>query len=136
MTESLTFHIDKFTFKVPTDRYYTEEGVLKSKVFGEVAIMRPNDMVDIKEFKIERYDSDENVEMTITAPDCTFNKKTKSAQSPDKVRIAAEKMIVTGKDFTWDSGTERFIIREDAKVVLMDVRKNMNKKPEGAGDDS
>ncbi len=27
MTGNLTFHIDKFTFQVPTDRYYTKEGV-------------------------------------------------------------------------------------------------------------
>ena len=109
-------------FRVPE---YDEEGNMKSQLFGDLAQFLPNGIVRISNLKIEFYKG-EDVDMRVTSPECDYGEKTKEAESESSVRIARGNMVVTGKGFTWKSNKERLVIRSDAKVVLKDVRKNID----------
>jgi hypothetical protein len=108
-------------FTVPD---YDDQMNLKSKLHGDYANIHPNGIVDIKNLMIEFFNK-EKVNMRVTAPQCTYDRRNKKASSERTVRIAREDMVVTGKGFAWNSDKERFVISTNVKVVLRNVRSNM-----------
>jgi lipopolysaccharide export system protein LptC len=109
-------------FSVPE---YDENGNMTSQLFGDYAEFMPNGMVRITNLKIEFYEEGE-VEMRVTAPQCTYNEKKKMAESESSVRIARGNMVVTGTGFRWRAGNERLEITSNARVVLKNLRKKLN----------
>ena len=110
-------------FRVPE---YDSSNTLKSLLFGEYAEVRDDGSVDITELKLEFYEGGTNVQMTATAPRCTYDRRNEVAYSDSAVRIEGKQMTVTGEDFTFDVEKERFQIRKDARVEIMNARKRMD----------
>lgn len=109
-------------FRIPD---YDDDGQLKSQLFGDVAKMNQDNTVDITRLRIELYKNGV-IDLTVTAPQCTFDRKNGVASSPSAVRITQEQVVVTGKDFTYSTKDQRFTIRDEARVVLKNVDKQMN----------
>lgn len=108
-------------FRVPE---YDENNQLKSQLFGDFAKVLPDGIIEITQLKIDFY-SEGKVEMTVTAPKCTYKQKEGKAESDTDVRITREDMVVTGNGFAWNGRDEKFEIFKDAKVVLKGARKQM-----------
>jgi hypothetical protein len=108
-------------FRVPE---YDENNRLKSQLFGDFAKILPDGVIEISQLKIDFY-SDGKVDMTVTAPRCTYKQKEGTAESDADVRITREDMVVTGKGFAWSGRDEQFRIFQEAKVVLKGARKQM-----------
>lgn len=109
-------------FSVPE---YDKNGNMTSQLFGDFAEFLPSGKVKITNLKIEFYDGKE-VEMRVTAPQCDYDQKDKTADSDSSVRIARGNMIVTGVGFEWDAKNEKLIIHNEAKVVLKNVREQVD----------
>jgi lipopolysaccharide export system protein LptC len=108
-------------FRVPE---YDDKNQLKSQMFGDFAKVLPDGVIEITQLKIDFY-SDGKVNMTVTAPRCTYKQKEGMAESDADVRITREDMVVTGKGFAWSGRDEQFRIFKGAKVVLKAARKQM-----------
>jgi hypothetical protein len=109
-------------FRVPD---YDAEGHLKSELFGELARVLPDGVIEISQLKIDVYNKD-RVDMTVTAPKCAYNQKDGLAKSDSDVRISRENMVVTGVGFTWNGQSQRFEILNQAKVVLKDAHRQVD----------
>src|SRR5512136_2849665 len=79
-------------FRVPE---YDSENKLKSQLFGDFAKILPDGVIEITQLKIDFY-SDGKINMTVTAPRCTYKQKEGMAESDSDVRITREDMVVTG----------------------------------------
>jgi len=93
---------------------------LKSQVSGAKARYGDGDTVQISDLKIETF-KDGDVDMTISSPECIYDRKTRIAQSESRVRIDRENMVITGEDYVYDSDKKTFEIKKDVKVVLIDA---------------
>ncbi len=109
-------------FRLPE---YDEQNNLKSELIGEFAKVLPDGIIDITQLKIDFY-NDGKVDMTVTAPQCTYKQQEGTAVSDSAVRIARDNMVVTGEGFSWNGHDERFEIFKNAKVVLKGVRKGLD----------
>lgn len=104
-------------FRVPE---LDEENRLKSQVSGDKARFEGDGAVHISGLKIETFE-DGRIDMTISSPECTYDRNTRIAQSKSRVRIDRENMVITGEDYVYDSGKRTFEIKKDVKVVLIDA---------------
>ncbi len=105
-------------FRVPE---YDADNNLKSQLFGDFARVLADGVIEITGLKIDFY-SKQQVAMTVTSPKCRYNQKVNLAESDADIRIARENMVVTGVGFSWNGRDERFLIRDQAKVVLKGLR--------------
>lgn len=111
-------------FNIPE---YDKQGNLKSELMGDSADMYQNGLIKIQNITIDSY-KDNQVNLTITSPECEYNEEKKAAWSTNTVRIVADnnKMVVTGKGFAWDSNSERMKILADVRVELKNVKQQVN----------
>ena len=109
-------------FRVPE---YDSNNLLKSLLFGDYAEVQGDGSIDITELKVEFYEDGTNVQMTVTAPRCSYDRRKGLARSTSSVRIEGDQMTVTGEDFTFDVERERFQIRKDARVEIKNARGRM-----------
>ena len=116
-------------FRVPD---YDEQGNLKMMIQGEQARIISADEVEIQNFRIDTYQNGA-VDARVTAPHCIYNNRTRKAQSTNDIRIVRGTMIISGTDFNWDPGPQRFEIHQNAKVVFRGLKNAMDKPliPEG-----
>lgn len=114
-------------FEVPE---FDRENRLQSRLFGELARLLPSGMVDITGLRVEFYDDNREVEMTVSAETCLYDRNTRGASSDADIRIARDNMVITGRGFVWDAEEERFEIHEDAKVVFRDLPMGMGEEGE------
>ena len=105
---------------------YDDQGRLKSQMFGDLAKTLSDGNVEITGLKIEFYEGTQ-VTMRVTAPLCLFDRVRTTAQSEGPVRIARDKMVVTGTGFQFNNRDERFKILSKAKVVLKGGQRDMSK---------
>lgn len=101
-------------FKVPE---FDANGVKKSEIFGERAVIPPDGKVKITGLKIFLFAGGE-IETTISAAECTFDRAQKLAFSNGGVMIERAKMKVTGKGFRWASESQHIEILNSVRVVL------------------
>ncbi len=101
-------------FKVPE---FDVNGVKKSEIFGERAVIPPDGKVKITGLKIFLFSQGE-IETTISAAECTFDRAQKLAFSNGGVTIERGKMRVTGKGFRWASENQHIEILNSVRVVL------------------
>jgi hypothetical protein len=101
-------------FRLPE---FDANGVKKSEVFGERAVIPPDGKVRITGLRILLYKEGE-VDATLTASECTFDRTDKVAFSNGDVTITRGKMKVTGKGFRWASDNQRIEILNEVRVVL------------------
>ena len=115
-------------FKVPS---YNDEGVMTSQMFGESARVLPNGDIEIEELRMEFYSQDGErrvTDMTVTSPQCFYNRAKGVVVSDSDVRISRNELVVTGRGFTWNNDKQELKILSDSKVVLRGARKSI--KPE------
>jgi hypothetical protein len=101
-------------FRVPE---FDANGVKKSEVVGTQAEILPDGQVKITGLKIVMF-KDGQIEATILADQCTFDRKEKRAFSNSAVSIDRGSMRVTGRGFRWSSEGQRIEILNEARVVL------------------
>ncbi len=111
-------------FEVPE---FDSEMRLKSKLFGDFAVIMPDGRVDITNMMIEFYSEDRDVEMRVTSPECTYDRNSSDVRSDSDIRIARENMIITGKGFFWSAEDGRFEIFNDTRVLLKDLGEGIEK---------
>ena len=99
---------------------YDEAGNVKIQLIAGFAKIKAGAPVYIKDLTVEYLDGEE-VEMTVTAPECLYFRENKAARSKSHVKIERENLIVTGQDFKWDADKEVFQIFQDARVELRNV---------------
>jgi hypothetical protein len=108
-------------FSVPE---YDQQGNMVSELKGDYADILPDGRVRIRNLRIDSY-RDNEIDMSITAPECEYSESDKTAHSDSDVRIARDNMVVTGQGFSWRSSDERLVIRSNVKVVLKNVKKHV-----------
>ena len=101
-------------FRVPD---YDERGNLRALLFAEHARMLPDGEVEIRNLRIDLY-REGKVVMTLYAPRCFFDPKSRTAHSDGRVLAESEWMRVTGLGFTWSAAAGRFEILREAKVLV------------------
>jgi hypothetical protein len=116
-------------FRVPE---YTREGEMKSQLFGEHAVVRPDGWVEIETLEVEFY-REGRTTARITSPKCFYNRENKTAEADQPVRIELDKLTVTGRDYELFSADSRFVLKKEVRVVLREV--NMGFKPEKKKDE-
>ena len=105
-------------FSVPE---YDNAGNLASELRGDYADILPDGRVRVRNLRIDSY-KDNEIDMSITSPECEYREAEKTATSDADVRIARDNMVVTGSGFTWNSGEDRLVIKSKVKVVLKNIR--------------
>lgn len=108
-------------FSVPE---YDAEGNLASELLGDYADILPNGNARVRNLRIDSY-RDNEVDMSITSPECEYIESEKAASSDADVRIARDNMVVTGSGFSWNAEENRLIIKSNVKVVLKNARKQV-----------
>lgn len=92
-------------FKYPAEYYPVSNGVrrLKTLITGAKWQMMSNNIVALKEPRIERTREDGQLEWTVLARECQFSLLTKEARGSSNVffRTADERMFLTGVGFFW-----------------------------------
>ncbi|MDD4736247.1 MAG: LPS export ABC transporter periplasmic protein LptC [Kiritimatiellae bacterium] len=109
-------------FSVPE---YDAEGNLASELMGDYADILPNGNVRVRNLRIDSY-KDNEVDMSITSPECEYYENEKTASSDADVRIARDNMVVTGSGFSWNAAENRLVIKSNVKVVLKNARNQVN----------
>lgn len=104
-------------FRVPE---FDENGVKKSEVVGERAEILPDGKVRIEGLRIVLF-REGQVEATIVADQCTFDRKEKMAFSNSEVSIERGGMKVTGRGFRYSAAGQRIEILNQTRVVLKDI---------------
>ncbi len=104
-------------FRVPE---FDENGVKKSEVVGEQAEILADGQVKITGLRIVMF-REGQVEATVTAAQCTFNRKDKMAFSNADVSIERGGMKVTGRGFRYAAADQRIEILNQARVVLQNT---------------
>lgn len=115
-------------FRVPN---YDELGIMTSQIFGDYAHVLPNGNIEITALRMEfyRYENEERlVEMTVTSPECLYNRRRGQIMSESDIRISREEFVVTGRGFIFNNAQQRLQILNDSKVVLKGAQKSLIKE--------
>lgn len=103
---------------------YDEEGNLKSIVYADMASIPKKagaTKVQIEGLRIEMF-KDNEVDVTIEAKSCVYDRKAREATSQDAVKISSAQFDITGSVFEYDGLRQRFTIYENATVKLKDLK--------------
>lgn len=106
-------------FRVPD---YDDNGVLRSQLYGDWAVLRSPDVVEVENPRVELY-RDGEIETRVVSPHCLFNRRTQMVASTSTVRIVRGDVVITGQNYRFEPRHERFVIYTNARVVLRDVRR-------------
>jgi len=100
---------------------YNEQMELVSKIEGDSATAVDNrGTFDISHLRYEMF-RDGKVDARVTAPSCTYSKRTNEGWSKGKIRITRDELVVTGENFKFNGKKEKIFIGKNAKVVLRSV---------------
>ena len=102
------------SFRVPE---YDEKGAMTSQLFGERAEIGEDGLVNITGLRIEFYKEGKTA-VTVAAPYCFYNQKTKEAHSDAPVAADMERVSVRGKGFFLKPGDSAVRILDDSRVTI------------------
>lgn len=102
------------SFRVPE---YDEKGAMTSQLFGERAEVGEGGEVNITGLRIEFY-KDGKTAVTVAAPYCFYNQKTKEAHSDAPVAADMERISVRGKGFFLKPGDSAVRVLDDSRVTI------------------
>lgn len=94
-----------------------DEGRMRWKVMGESARFKPQGPVHIEGARLEMY-RDEQVDIVLTTPHCTYDRQRQEAKTDSPVRIEGKDVVVTGNGFFWSGTSNLVVIRKNARVVM------------------
>ncbi len=104
-------------FKIPD---YDKDGKLKSAIFAKEARNLTSDVIPITGLRVETYDKDGKVELIVEAPECTFDRKNKSARSAGKMeaRSADGSFSITGEGFEWNQASGKLVLSNRVHTTI------------------
>lgn len=105
-------------FEVPE---YDEEGRLKTRIQGAEALLLTNGTIQVKDVRLEFY-REGQLDVTMTAPLCLYDRRTNRAFSDSPVRIESAVATITGVGFRWSSAEANAVIEDQATVVLKNIK--------------
>ncbi len=115
-------------FRAP---FHDEEGVLQYQVFGDVATFQDDGSITITNLRLETYRDGKDLDLKVTAPNCVFFREQKFGRSEGSVRIEGKNMVITGTGYEFRPETQRFAIREQARVVVKHAARPDGSQPKG-----
>ena len=121
-TDAASSYIEKFDFPERD-----ENGVLKWKVSGDRARIRPDGLLDIVNARAELYASNK-VDLVFTSPVCLLDRASNRATTDAPVRIERSNMIVTGVGGVWDGKASTLDVRSNVQVVVKNGGELLAKK--------
>jgi len=108
-------------FRVPN---FDEQGQLKSQLFGDRAVVRSSDLIELENVRVELY-RDGLVETRISSPHCLYLRRARVVQSTSSIFIVRGDVQVTGENYRYDQRRDRFMILTNAKVVIRNARRQI-----------
>ncbi len=99
---------------------YDDKGNMTSQMFGDLARILPNGIIEIGGLTMEVY-RDGEVDMRVTAPECRFDQRGQRAGSVGEIRIVRENLVVTGTGYRWEGREETFTIYTNVRVVVREA---------------
>ena len=96
------------------------EQSVKVRLSGAEASPLPGAKFELKEMKVEKFNSDGRLEAQVRAPECTYAIFDKLASSPGHLELASGdgKFHVEGDGFLWREKTSSLIISNHVRTVI------------------
>jgi hypothetical protein len=103
---------------------------IKSILSGAEALPQPGGQLIIKQLKLETFDLDGKLEVTILAPECIYDTLKGLANSPGHLQVQRGdgKLRVEGEGFLWRQSDSFLTISNNVRTVEESAAK-MNTKP-------
>jgi hypothetical protein len=103
---------------------------IKSILSGAEALPQPGGLLIIKQLKLETFNLDGKLEITIMAPECIYDTFKGVANSPGHLQVHAGdgKFHVEGEGFLWRQSDQFLTISNNVRTVIENGAK-MNTKP-------
>ena len=121
-------HASNFT----TTEYFSppHQQRIKSIMSGAEALPQPGGRLIIKQLKLETFNLDGKLELTVMAPECIYDTLKGVANSPGhlQVRTGDGKILTAGDGFLWRQSDQRLTISNNVRTVIENGSK-MNTKP-------
>jgi hypothetical protein len=108
-------------FKAPLD-YFEPPHELQVKIYLEGAEAEPqgDGLILLRDAKLQTFQESGEPEMTVTAPQCTFNMKDQTVNSagPFQMRRFDEPLLQEGVGFFWQKTNSEFIISNSVHTTV------------------
>jgi len=121
-------HANNFT----TTEYYEppHQQQIKSILSGAEALPQPGGLLIIKQLKLETFNLDGKLELTVIAPECIYDTLNGVANSAGhlQVRTGDGKILTAGDGFLWRQSDQKLTISNNVCTVFENGAK-MNTKP-------
>lgn len=108
-------------FKAPLE-YFEPPFELQVKSYLEGAEAEPqgDGLILLRDAKLETFQTNGNPEMTITAPQCFFNMKDQTVNSPGpfQMRTSDDALLQEGVGFYWEKTNSEFIISNRVQTTV------------------
>jgi hypothetical protein len=105
---------DAVNFKVPR---INDKGVMESVMTGERAKIRPGRPMEVEGLRIQFFQDDgETVKLTVTSPGCSYDARSREAESDQAVEIRGDTFRVEGVGYTYRMEKEQMEIRDKVRV--------------------
>jgi hypothetical protein len=103
---------------------------IKSIMSGAEALPQPGGRLIIKQLKLETFNLDGKLELTVMAPECIYDTLKGVANSPGhlQVRTGDGKILTAGDGFLWRQSDQRLTISNNVCSVIENGA-TMNTKP-------
>jgi len=95
-----------------------EAGELEANLTGDEARVISVNRTEVVNAKLERYNSDGKVTLTITSPQCDLWVMDHRVSTKNGVRMETPEMIVTAQQMDWETTEKRGVLRHNVRVVL------------------
>ena len=107
-------------FAVPDYFDPPNQNQVKSRLSGKEAEPRRGGLFLIKDIKVESFRLDGFCEFHVTAPECIYDSRQRTAYSPSEVRLESGdgRLLVEGRGFLWQQTNSLIIISNDQRTVL------------------
>jgi hypothetical protein len=121
-------HANNFT----TTEYYEppHQQQIKSIMSGAEALPQPGGLLIIKQLKLETFNLDGKLELTVIAPECIYDTLNGVANSAGhlQVRTGDGKILTAGDGFLWRQSDQKLTISNNVCTVIENGA-NINTKP-------
>jgi len=121
-------HANNFT----TTEYYEppHQQQIKSILSGAEALPQPGGLLIIKQLKLETFNLDGKLELTVIAPECIYDTLNGVANSAGhlQVRTGDGKILTAGDGFLWRQSDQKLTISNNVCTVIENGA-NINTKP-------
>ena len=108
-------------FRTPLEYFDApHEYQMKSFLEGTEAELGQDGLIFIRNAKLQTYHEDGTLDMTITAPECTFDSKQQTVSSAGALQLqsADDKLLHEGKGFFWRQTNSELIVSNFVRTTV------------------